>query len=104
MYCGHCAPCPKGIDVASVTKFLNLARAQGMVPETVREHYGGAGPEGGRMYRLRRMQQALPFRRGRGGKHAPGRGDLRRIVCGKGRLLKNRTAAERAGIKGVFVI
>lgn len=39
MYCGHCAPCPKGIDVASVTKFLNLARAQGSVPETVREHY-----------------------------------------------------------------
>lgn len=39
MYCGHCAPCPKGIDVATVTKFLNLARAQGLVPETVREHY-----------------------------------------------------------------
>lgn len=32
-------PCPKGIDVAAVTKFLNLTRAQGMVPETVREHY-----------------------------------------------------------------
>ena len=39
MYCGHCAPCPKGIDVATVTKFLNLAKAQGSVPETVREHY-----------------------------------------------------------------
>ncbi len=39
MYCGHCAPCPRGIDVASVTKFLNLAKAQGEVPETVREHY-----------------------------------------------------------------
>ena len=39
MYCGHCAPCPQGIDVATVTKFLNLARAQGEVPETVREHY-----------------------------------------------------------------
>lgn len=39
MYCGHCAPCPKGIDVASVTKFLNLASVQGEVPETVREHY-----------------------------------------------------------------
>jgi len=39
MYCGHCAPCPKGIDVAAVTKFLNLAKAQGEVPETVREHY-----------------------------------------------------------------
>lgn len=40
MYCGHCAPCPKGIDVAAVTKFLNLVTAQGEVPETVREHYG----------------------------------------------------------------
>lgn len=39
MYCGHCAPCPKGIDVASVTKFMNLAVAQGEIPETVREHY-----------------------------------------------------------------
>lgn len=39
MYCSHCAPCPKQIDVASVTKFLNLAKAQGSVPETVREHY-----------------------------------------------------------------
>lgn len=39
MYCSHCAPCPKKIDVASVTKFLNLAKAQGTVPETVREHY-----------------------------------------------------------------
>lgn len=39
MYCSHCAPCPQKIDVASVTKFLNLAAAQGEVPETVREHY-----------------------------------------------------------------
>lgn len=39
MYCGHCAPCPQGIDVAAVTKFLNLAKAQGQTPETVREHY-----------------------------------------------------------------
>ncbi|MDD4290657.1 MAG: aldo/keto reductase [Clostridia bacterium] len=39
MYCGHCAPCPKGIDIATVTKFLNLAKTQGAIPETVREHY-----------------------------------------------------------------
>lgn len=39
MYCSHCAPCPQKIDVASVTKFLNLAVAQNAVPETVREHY-----------------------------------------------------------------
>jgi hypothetical protein len=39
MYCSHCEPCPKFIDIASVTKFLNLAEAQGTLPETVREHY-----------------------------------------------------------------
>lgn len=39
MYCGHCAPCPKGIPVAEVNRFLNLALAQKEIPETVREHY-----------------------------------------------------------------
>lgn len=39
MYCGHCAPCTVGIDIASVNKFADLCEAQGMVPETVREHY-----------------------------------------------------------------
>lgn len=39
MYCGHCAPCSVGIDIASVNKFHNLCPAQGGIPETVREHY-----------------------------------------------------------------
>lgn len=39
MYCGHCAPCTVGIDVASVNKFHDLCVAQGFIPETVREHY-----------------------------------------------------------------
>ena len=39
MYCGHCAPCSKGINVADVNKYLNLALAQGEVPETVAGHY-----------------------------------------------------------------
>lgn len=39
MYCGHCEPCPKHIDIAMVTKLLNLAKAQKELPETVREHY-----------------------------------------------------------------
>ena len=41
MYCSHCGPCPKKIDIASVTKFLNLALVgeNDKVPETVREHY-----------------------------------------------------------------
>lgn len=39
LYCGHCAPCPKEIDIASVNKLLNLALAQKEVPDTVRDHY-----------------------------------------------------------------
>ena len=39
MYCSHCEPCPKKIDIANVTKFLNLAQANSQIPETVREHY-----------------------------------------------------------------
>lgn len=39
MYCGHCAPCTVGIDIATVNKFYDLCQAQGTVPETVREHY-----------------------------------------------------------------
>ena len=39
LYCSHCAPCPKKINIAYVTKFLNLTLAQKEIPETVREHY-----------------------------------------------------------------
>lgn len=39
MYCGHCAPCTVGINVAEVNKYLNLSLAQGEVPETAADHY-----------------------------------------------------------------
>lgn len=39
MYCNHCQPCPAHIDIAAVTKFLDLALQQESVPETVMEHY-----------------------------------------------------------------
>ena len=39
MYCGHCAPCSVGINVADINKYLNLALAQREVPETVADHY-----------------------------------------------------------------
>lgn len=40
MYCGHCAPCAKKIDIAAVIKYLDLALIQNSVPETLRNHYG----------------------------------------------------------------
>ena len=61
MYCGHCAPCPKGIDVATVTKFLNLARAQGEVPETVREHYAALNHTAGECIACRACEKRCPF-------------------------------------------
>lgn len=61
MYCGHCAPCPKGIDVASVTKFLNLAKAQGEVPETVREHYAVLEHKAGECVACGACEQRCPF-------------------------------------------
>jgi predicted aldo/keto reductase-like oxidoreductase len=61
MYCGHCAPCPKGIDVASVTKFLNLAVARGAVPETVREHYAALHKTAGECVQCGECESRCPF-------------------------------------------
>ena len=38
-YCGHCAPCTAGIDIATVNKFYDLAVMADEVPASVREHY-----------------------------------------------------------------
>lgn len=61
MYCGHCAPCPQSIDVATVTKFLNLAKAQGRVPETVREHYAALAHHAGDCISCGACELRCPF-------------------------------------------
>lgn len=38
-YCGHCAPCTKGIDIATVNKYYDLATMYDQVPDSIREHY-----------------------------------------------------------------
>ena len=38
-YCGHCKPCPVGIDIAMVNKLYDLAAMQPQVPATLRAHY-----------------------------------------------------------------
>lgn len=62
MYCGHCAPCPQGIDVAAVTKFLNLTKAQNSVPETVREHYAALRHHAGECVKCGACEKRCPFR------------------------------------------
>lgn len=61
MYCSHCAPCPKKIDVADVTKFLNLAKAQKEVPETVREHYEVLAHHAGECIQCGSCETRCPF-------------------------------------------
>ena len=62
MYCGHCAPCPQGIDVAAVTKFLNLTKAQNSVPETVREHYAALRHHAGECVKCGACEKRCPFK------------------------------------------
>lgn len=38
-YCGHCAPCAAGINIALVNKYLDLATLHEDVPASVRDHY-----------------------------------------------------------------
>lgn len=61
MYCSHCAPCPQQIEVASVTKFFNLARAQGEIPETVREHYELLAHHAGECIQCGACETRCPF-------------------------------------------
>ncbi len=40
VYCNHCQPCPAGIDIASVNKYLDIALLDGEnIPPTLRLHY-----------------------------------------------------------------
>ena len=61
MYCGHCGPCPQHIDIASVTKFLNLARNKDAVPETVREHYAELEHHAGECVQCGECESRCPF-------------------------------------------
>ena len=45
-YCGHCAPCPKGIDIAMVNKLYDLATMQNEVPPSLRAHYKSLSANG----------------------------------------------------------
>ena len=61
MYCGHCAPCSVGIDIAMVNKLSDLCAAQGMVPETVREHYAVLSAKAGDCIECGIFETNCPF-------------------------------------------
>ncbi|MCL2057046.1 MAG: aldo/keto reductase [Oscillospiraceae bacterium] len=48
VYCGHCQPCPAGIDIAAVTKYLDIAKLDEQnIPPSIRSHYLNLSAHGG---------------------------------------------------------
>ncbi|MBQ9814298.1 MAG: aldo/keto reductase [Lachnospiraceae bacterium] len=60
-YCGHCAPCPMDIDIATVCKFHDLALMQPEVPASVREHYKALKHPADECYACRMCHDRCPF-------------------------------------------
>ena len=61
MYCSHCDPCVKRINIAGVTKFLNLTIAQNSIPETVREHYAALDHHASECIQCGACESRCPF-------------------------------------------
>ena len=60
-YCGHCAPCPKGIDIAAVNKFFDLATSYDEVPDSLCEHYRALGATAADCIACRACEGRCPF-------------------------------------------
>ena len=60
-YCGHCAPCPKGIDVAMVNKLSDLASMHDTVPASLRAHYEALGVNADDCIGCGQCQSRCPF-------------------------------------------
>lgn len=61
-YCGHCAPCPSGIDIAMVNKLYDLASMQDEVPPTVKAHYGQLSANAGQCISCGGCENRCPFK------------------------------------------
>ena len=60
-YCGHCAPCTMGIDIAMVQKLYDLAITQPTVPDSVRQHYLALKRHAGDCSSCGRCERRCPF-------------------------------------------
>lgn len=60
-YCGHCAPCPAGIDIAMVNKLYDLAAMQTQVPASLKAHYEGLSANGSDCIGCKGCEERCPF-------------------------------------------
>ena len=62
VYCNHCQPCPAEIDIASVMKYLDIARLDpASVPPSVQSHYLSLSHGGGDCLRCGQCEGRCPF-------------------------------------------
>ena len=60
-YCGHCQPCPAGLDVAMTNKLYDLATAHATPPATVREHYNALQVKASACLHCGKCETRCPF-------------------------------------------
>ena len=60
-YCGHCAPCPQGIDIPTVNKFYDLASLHETVPDSVLDHYRALDVTAGACIACHACESRCPF-------------------------------------------
>ena len=62
VYCGHCQPCPVGIDIATVNKYLDIARLDAKhISPSIRSHYAGLDKSGGDCIACGSCESRCPF-------------------------------------------
>jgi len=62
VYCSHCQPCPSEIDIAAVTKLLDIARLdKNNIPPTIKSHYRNLEHKGDECIDCGHCQERCPF-------------------------------------------
>jgi len=62
VYCNHCLPCPSGIDIAAVNRYLDIALLDAAnVPPSVRQHYFALKAGGGDCVSCGSCEAKCPF-------------------------------------------
>ncbi|MDL2314569.1 aldo/keto reductase, partial [Desulfovibrio sp. OttesenSCG-928-C14] len=62
VYCNHCLPCPSGIDIATVNKYLDIAALdEAKVPPSVRQHYAALAAHGSDCIECGSCEGRCPF-------------------------------------------